>query len=236
MGTYGYISIIAMVCYGFMLLMFLAAKKNKIVNSFLVVLTGLLLWTGGSAFMRAQFWPHYAFWYQVSLFGILLLPYAYYRFILAFGGAREGMTGKIYLAAMLTCLVLNIWNGVFLACPELVEKNGRPTFVYDIKPTILVLFFLVGAFLLHLFVILVRICKANPNMKVQYDPIMFGVVVLFAGNVLISLPVLSGFPVDVLSGVINVFLIFYALPADTCFDCKCWPLPDYAMVLDFCFR
>ena len=53
MGTYGYISIIAMVCYAFMLLMFLAAKRNKIVNSFLVVLTGLLLWTGGSAFMRA---------------------------------------------------------------------------------------------------------------------------------------------------------------------------------------
>ena len=48
-------------------------------------------------------------------------------------------------------------------------------------------------------------------MKVQYDPIMFGVVVLFAGNVLISLPQLSGFPIDVLSGVINVFLIFYAL-------------------------
>ena len=211
MGTYGYISIIAMVCYGFMLLMFLAAKRNKIVNSFLVVLAGLLLWTGGSAFMRAQLWPHYAFWYQVSLFGILLLPYAYYRFILAFGGAREGMTGRIYLAAMLTCLVANIWNGVFLACPELIEKNGRSTFVYDIKPTILVLFFLVGAFLLHLFVILVRICKANPNMKVQYDPIMFGVVVLFAGNVLISLPQLSGFPIDVLSGVINVFLIFYAL-------------------------
>ena len=34
MGTYGYISIIAMLCYGFMLLMFLAAKRNKIINSF----------------------------------------------------------------------------------------------------------------------------------------------------------------------------------------------------------
>ena len=44
MGTYGYISIIAMVCYGFMLLMFLTAKRNKIVNSFLVVLVGLLFW------------------------------------------------------------------------------------------------------------------------------------------------------------------------------------------------
>ena len=70
MGTYGYISIIAMVCYGFMLLMFLAAKRNKIVNSFLVVLAGLLLWTGGSAFMRAQLWPHYGirFHYLESYF------------------------------------------------------------------------------------------------------------------------------------------------------------------------
>ena len=73
MGTYGYISIIAMLCYGFMLLMFLAAKRNKIINSFLVVLLGLLFWTGGSAFMRAQFWPGCEFWFQVSLLGILLL-------------------------------------------------------------------------------------------------------------------------------------------------------------------
>ena len=54
MGTYGYISIIAMVCYGFMLLMFLTAKRNKIVNSFLVVLVGLLFWAGGSAFICGQ--------------------------------------------------------------------------------------------------------------------------------------------------------------------------------------
>lgn len=59
MGTYGYISIIAMVCYGFMLLMFLTAKRNKIVNSFLVVLVGLLFWAGGSAFMRVHLWPSY---------------------------------------------------------------------------------------------------------------------------------------------------------------------------------
>ena len=103
MGTYGYISIIAMLCYGFMLLMFLAAKRNKIINSFLVVLLGLLFWTGGSAFMRAQFWPGCEFWFQVSLLGILLLPYAYYRFILAFGGQKNGAPGKIYLAVMLLC-------------------------------------------------------------------------------------------------------------------------------------
>ena len=33
METYGYISIIAMLCYGFLLLMFLTAKKNKIIKA-----------------------------------------------------------------------------------------------------------------------------------------------------------------------------------------------------------
>ena len=75
MGTYGYISIIAMVCYGFMLLMFLAAKRNKIVNSFLVVLAGLLLWTGGSAFIRFHYLESYFFHTHTTvLFWLLAVP------------------------------------------------------------------------------------------------------------------------------------------------------------------
>ena len=211
MGTYGYISIIAMLCYGFLLLMFLTAKKNKIINSFLVVLTGLLFWTGGSAFMRAQFWPGCEFWYQVSLLGILLLPYAYYRFILAFGGVRNGSTGRIYLVIMLICFWVNAQFGAFLEAPEMVEKRGVQSFVYEIKPSIIAFFIPAGFFLIHLFVILVRICKENPTMKVQYEPVMMGVLVLFLGNAFLGIPFFSGFPIDILSGVVNVFLLFYAL-------------------------
>ena len=89
MGTYGYISIIAMLCYGFLLLMFLTAKKNKIINSFLVVLLGLLFWTGGSAFMRAQFWPGCEFWYQISL---LESYYCHMRIIVLFLPLAESGT------------------------------------------------------------------------------------------------------------------------------------------------
>ena len=107
--------------------------------------------------MRVHLWPSYEFWYQVSLLGILLLPYAYYCFILAFGGVKKSLPGKIYLAVMLICFVVNIRHGVFLGCPNVVEKNGLPTFVYEIKPTILVLFFPAGIFLIYLFLILVRL-------------------------------------------------------------------------------
>lgn len=121
MGTYGYISIIAMLCYGFMLLMFLAAKRNKIINSFLVVLLGLLFWTGGSAFMRAQFWPGCEFWFQVSLLGILLLPYAYCRFILAFGGQKNGTPGKYIPGGYAALLLVEcaVWN-----LPRIPEYGG----------------------------------------------------------------------------------------------------------------
>lgn len=123
MGTYGYISMIAMLCYGFMLLMFLTAKRNKLVNSFLLVLIGLILWTGGSLFMRAEMWPNYVFWFQVSLLGILLLPYAYYCFILNFGGITEYVPGRIYLIIMLTCFFINVVSGKLLKYPDLVEKK-----------------------------------------------------------------------------------------------------------------
>ena len=73
--------------------------------------------------MRAQLWPGCEFWYQVSLLGILLLTYAYYRFILAFGGEKNGISGRIYLAVMLICFWLNAQFGVFLESPSMVEKT-----------------------------------------------------------------------------------------------------------------
>ena len=211
MGTYGYISMIAMICYGFMLLTFLAAKRNKLVNSFLIVLIGLIFWTGGSVFMRTELWPSYKFWFQVSLLGILLLPYAYYRFTLAFGGVREPKAGKAYLIIILLCFLINIPGGILLKSPELVEKNGARSFVYDINLNVCVFFFFAAALLIHMFWILYRLCKKNPNMKRQYEPIIAGILVLFVGNMLIAVPFFTGFPIDLLCGLINAFFLLYAL-------------------------
>ena len=235
MGTYGYISIIAMLCYGFMLLMFLTAKRNRIINSFLVVLTGLLFWTGGSAFMRAQLWPGCEFWYQVSLLGILLLPYAYYRFILAFGGEKSGIAGRIYFVVMLTCFWLNAQFGVFLEAPKMVEKNGAAAFVYEIKPAIIVFFIPSAIFLIHLLTVIVRICKNNPTMKVQYEPVMLGVLALFLGNAFLGIPFFSGFPIDILSGVVNVFLLFYALIRRRLFRLQMLASPSLCYGVGFLF-
>ncbi len=211
MGTYGYISMIAMLCYGFMLLTFLAAKRNKLVNSFLIVLVGLIFWTGGSVFMRAELRPSYKFWFQVSLLGILLLPYAYYRFTLAFGGVHDRGVGKIYLVIMLLCFLINIPSGILLKSPVVVEKDGIRSFVYDVNLNIGVFFLLAAVLLFHMFRILFNICRKNAYMKKQYQPIIAGIITLFVGNMLIAVPIFTGFPIDLLSGLLNVFLLLYAL-------------------------
>ena len=58
---YAFISIIALVCYVFLLLTFLAAKKNKLIRTFMLVLICMILWTGGSFCMRSTLWPGISF-------------------------------------------------------------------------------------------------------------------------------------------------------------------------------
>ena len=161
--------------------------------------------------MRAELWPSYKFWFQVSLLGILLLPYAYYRFTLAFGGVRDKGVGKIYLAAMLLCFLINIPGGILLKSPVVVEKDGIRSFVYDVDISVGVFFFVAAVLLIHMFRILFKMCRKNPNMKRQYEPIIAGIIALFVGNMLIAVPIFTGFPIDILSGLINAFLLLYAL-------------------------
>ena len=185
--------------------------------------------------MRAQLWPGCEFWYQVSLLGILLLPYAYYRFILAFGGEKSGIAGRIYFVVMLTCFWLNAQFGVFLEAPKMVEKNGAAAFVYEIKPAIIVFFIPSAIFLIHLLTVIVRICKNNPTMKVQYEPVMLGVLALFLGNAFLGIPFFSGFPIDILSGVVNVFLLFYALIRRRLFRLQMLASPSLCYGVGFLF-
>ena len=48
MGNYVAIPIIALFCYVFLMIAIISARKNRLINSFLIVLGALVLWTGGS--------------------------------------------------------------------------------------------------------------------------------------------------------------------------------------------
>ena len=194
-----------------MLLLMLAARRNKIANSFLILLIAMICWTGGSLLMRNLFWPGYVFWYHVSLFGLFALPFGYYRFITEFAGkTRKG--GCIFYGALyLLLFALNVPHGLFLAPPQLLQENGRTAFVYRTNWHVALLFVAGGLTVVHILSVLLRFCRKNRTMGKQFQPIIIGICFLFAGQLALLIPVFEGFPIDILAGLVNAFLILYAL-------------------------
>ena len=91
MNGYSWASVISLCCYLFMLLPFFTAKQSKqVLYTFMGLLFVMILWNGGSLLMRMQMWPSVYLWHHVSLLGMMMLPVAYYQFVLDFLEEKNG--------------------------------------------------------------------------------------------------------------------------------------------------
>lgn len=212
MGNFAYIPIIALLCYTFLLLAFMAAKKNEIINAFLIILVVLILWTGGSFCMRLQLWPSISFWYDVSIIGLTMLPYSLINFVYEFAGSKRVLVKRLWLFLIITLNVINIFTGFFLRAPEALRSaDGETVFVYHYTWSVFILFAVCIAVFLNILYILFKYTKKNELAKKQFMPIIMGIVILFAGHIGIMIPVFRGVPMDMLAGIFYSFFIFYAL-------------------------
>ncbi len=210
-GSFVAVPIIALFCYIFLLVAFIAAKKNKLIYSFMMVLAALILWTGGSFCMRMLFLPSIKFWYDFSILGLTLLPFAFYNFVGEFVGTDLGFLKKVWIGLTITINIVNIGTGAFLAAPELVWSGKTPNFVYHPTWLVMILYGICAAIVVHMLIILIQSSKKNEFLRKQFTPIVIGIMFLFAGHLLLLIPFFSGFPTDILSGIINAFFMFFAL-------------------------
>jgi hypothetical protein len=192
---------------------FIASKKNKIIYAFIIVLASAIMWVGGSFLMRIQMDPSIDFWYYVSINGLMLLCWAFMNFLYEFIGSKK-ITARI-LGGIGTAgiMILNTATGLLLAAPEAVPlEDGGVKFEYqDITGWIAVMFVICGAEILNMLVMLIRCSKSDFQRKNQFRPIMLGQMIIFVGQLLLLLPIFKGFPIDILSGVVCVICMFYAL-------------------------
>jgi len=211
MGSFVYISIAALICYLFLMIAFIAAKKNKLINSFLVILGAMILWTGGSFCMRMLYWPSINFWYNISILGLTLLPYAFFNFVYEFVGARDVLFKRLWLLLVVIVNIINSITGAFLPSPEMVKTGNEVSFVYHPNWTVLFMFLVCAVIVAHMIILLIKNSKNNELIRKQFTPIIVGIAFIFAGHIIIMFPFSKGFPADILSGVINAGFMFYAL-------------------------
>ncbi|MDD3402308.1 MAG: diguanylate cyclase [Hespellia sp.] len=212
MDSFAYISVIALSGYLFLFLAFTAAKKTKIIKSFLVVLSVFLLWTGGSLMMRSQMWPGLTFWFEVSIFGLIMLPFAFYNFVREFVGSEEQKRKRIWLVLGLFNFFLNLMTDIYIPAPQVIAlSGGNERFVYHISWPIAILILCAGVTILDMMKLLMINAKKDVVSAKQFTPIFIGILVLFLGHVGTLLPIFKGFPIDIVSGIINAGCMFYAL-------------------------
>ncbi|TAH75064.1 MAG: diguanylate cyclase [Anaerolineaceae bacterium] len=221
MGDFAYVSIIALFCYLFLFIIFFAAKKNKIVFSFLFILGAFILWTAGSFCMRIQLWPSVKFWYDISILGLTLLPLAFLVFVGEYANIDKLKTLRIWIPIIVGLNIINISKGFFLSAPNVhISPEGKPYFVYSYTWPVVLFFGIMTAIVINMLYILMKASRQNQTIKKQFTPIVLGILVLFLGHVFILLPTFRGFPTDILSGVINAFFMFYALYKRKLFQLK----------------
>lgn len=211
---YAFISIIALISYLFLFLTFIAAKKNRLINEFMLILITMILWTGGSFLMRAQIAPGIKLWYDVSILGLTLCPYVSLLFAVDFANIDIGIWRKIWLILAVVANAFNILTGALLAAPEAVlAADGSVTYLYETTWKVIFLYGVTFGASVHMFFLLWRHGKKDELLKRQMLPIELGLLIMYAGNVLIFLPPFVGVPVDIMTGIVNVFCLVYALYA-----------------------
>lgn len=211
MSSFVFISVIALYCYTFFMLTFLSAHKNRLIRDFIWLLAAMILWTGGSLLMRIQMWPAYQVWYHVSLAGIWLIPYAYFCFMRDFAGEKRRLSQKLWLVLLCAGILINSMTGWFLE-PPIIEQDGpHIAFVYHMNWHVIIMYGLCASIVADMFFMLLRVRRKKPAMISQLAPMLVGVMILYLGNMGIS--VFKQFPIDILAGIFNALLIFYTLYA-----------------------
>ena len=209
MSGYSWISIISLSCYLVLFMTFLAAKKTqKVMYTFMVFLFALIFWSGGSFAMRIQLWPSVDLWHYVSFAGILLIPVVFYHFVLDFLEEPRGCGRFFWLVVFLGLIIFNMLTDSLIPRPEVVQEGGGVQFIYHYSWQIYVVFLLVVLCWGQLAFLIRRHCKGNGAVFLQLIPVLCGIGAIFLGNILATLPFFQGFPLDILSGVVNAGLLF----------------------------
>ena len=208
MRNYVFISITALYFYTFLMLAFMSAKKSRLIKDFIEVLGSMILWTGGSLMMRLQAWPSYEMWFHVSLAGICLVPYTFFCFIRDFCGHKEKATHRTWLVLMVMMNLYNMATGYLVKPPDISWSSAGDVFVYHMTWRASIMYGFCFLIIIHTAIIIWE-SRKNRALLAKVAPLLSGILLLFIGNM--AVPLFDGFPIDIVSGVLNAGVMFYTL-------------------------
>lgn len=208
--SYIYINIAAFLCFALMFVAFCAAERSREMRAWLVLLGDLVLWTGGTVFMRLHVFPSYEFWYYVSLLALFSIAFLVYNYVYQFANVKNGLERLVWFAGTVIILIVSA-TGFFLAPPTVsVDGSGMAVFTYAMDwkigiPT--VFFMLIVGSIIKLFR---RILDTKGKKAPGVSELIIGCFLMAIGNIVQILPG-NTFPWDTLFGLAFAVLFIRSL-------------------------
>lgn len=212
MSNFAIVPAVALVCYIFLLVSFLAAKKDAAIYAFMELLLTMFIWASGSLFMRLAYWPSVSFWFHVSLTGLLVIPFIFFRFLQKFLCVDKRYHICFWAAVTSLILLVNYKSGIFVQAPQVLSlENGRSVYVYHMGWLSVVPYLVEGGALFECGRMVYENSRDNKVAGKRLRPVWFGIAALALGQICVALPVFSGFPIDICSGIIMAGCVYFAL-------------------------
>lgn len=211
MYSFSIIPVIALLCYTFQLLSLLATKRNGQINGFIGLLIAMIIWTGGSWFMRMGYWPSVSFWFHVSLTGLMTIPLMLFIFLRSFMEVQKNYHVYFWTAVIALLLFLNYMTERLLSAPEVVKTAAGEAYVYHFSWPVVFLFIGAAGALFECCKMALENNEKNAFLRIQLRPIWLGLLIMVIGNSLLLFPIFKGFPIDVCSGILMAGCMYYAL-------------------------
>ncbi len=209
----------------FLLFCFLNMPKTKLVNIFQMLLVVCILWIGGALLMRLQLRPGGGFWFQISLFGLLMLPMIMYFFTFEILQIPKNFFWYLCTALSGVIVIINAVTHKLVATPAAsVRRDGKIGYTYTFSSGLILLLVLEFCLMVYATVLVYRVVGGEIELRRRLFPLFLGTYLVYFGQLVEMLPD-NIVPFGSIGGLFMVCCFVYILYQHDTFD-----IPDRLMV------
>jgi len=202
-----YIPLTTMIAYIIILGIVIGSTKNALAKRYIFYLISVIVWSFGAFMMRTSIGPGSLFYNRILVMGFVFVPVTFYHFINTYAGVKgQKLLLKVAYGYTLLLVMANFF-GLIIEDAWLIDGS----FHYSLGPlapaTAILSFILLSV---SFFNVLDAVKKRTlPLKRVIY--IFTGIKLVFLGSLFNLFPVIGQYPVDILTNLINAFLITHSI-------------------------
>lgn len=206
---------IATCSFGLLLVIFLIAKRDRVMQYYTFFLASLLVWSGSAIMMRLQIWPGVLFWIRTLHFGTLSASLSAYYLMDYYTASGTRIFNMFWNAAVAFMLITNsmglVISQAYIITRPSTNNHSHYALTYTLGPMAgwIILISLALAVCIFYKAFYYRMQQGVQSAPIRCLIVAFGII--YAGSFCNIFPELGQYPFDIFCCTVSANLICCAI-------------------------